>query len=323
MGDLNKPPGFYEVIIVGGGPAGLSAALVLARCRRQVLLIDAGHPRNWASHAVGGFFTRDGTHPKEMLRLGREELEKYACVEIRDGEVSDATRVAQRFHVTVRGEAQPFQCRRLLLATGVMDELPPLPGIEAFYGQSVFHCPICNGWEVRDQPLAVYGLDQDGAELAVELLAWSRDVVLCTHGSAGNIAREFLDRLQKRRVRVIDSPITRLDGADGQLECLHFEDGIRLARRALFFSSPQRQQSGLPKSLGCRFADDGTVRPSGSCEATNIPGLYVAGNASACGGTQLAIVAAAQGADAAHAIHCGLAEEDFAHGRAHAECADL
>lgn len=317
---MNKPPGFYEVIIVGGGPAGLSAALVLARCRRQVLVIDAGRPRNWASHAVGGFFTRDGIHPKELLRLGREELKPYGCVEVRPGEVTLATRIAERFHVTVQGEAQPFQCRRLLLATGVVDELPAIPGIEPFYGYSVFHCPICNGWEVRDQPLAVYGVDQDGAELAVELLAWSRDVVLCTHGAADEISVELRERLSRRGVRVMVNPITRLEGVDGQLECLHFSDGSRLARRALFFSSPQHQQTGLPKSLGCRFGTDGTVQRSGSCEATNIPGLYVAGNASACGGTQLAIVAAAQGADAAHAIHCGLAEEDFARGRISAGC---
>lgn len=319
---MTKPPGFYEVIIVGGGPTGLSAALVLARCRRQVLVIDAGRPRNWASHAVGGFFTRDGTHPKEMLRLGREELAKYGCVEVRDGEVTQATRLADRFHVTVEGEPQPFQCRRLLLATGVVDELPPLPDIKSYYGTSVFVCPICNGWEVRDQPMAVYGVDQDGAELAVELLAWSRDMVLCTQGPADKIEPALLDRLHRRGVRVIESPITRLEGANAQLECLHFEDGTRLARRALFFSSPQHQQSGLPKALGCQFASDGTVRKAGACETTNIPGLYVAGNASACGGTQLAIVAAAQGADAAHAIHGALAEEDFARGRINAGCGE-
>ena len=306
------------MIIVGAGPTGLSAALVLARCRRQVLVIDAGRPRNRVSHAVGGFFTRDGTHPKEMLRLGREELAKYGCVEVRDGEVTQATRLADRFHVSVEGEPQPFQCRRLLLATGMVDELPPLPGIEPYWGNSVFVCPICNGWEVRDQPMAVYGVDQGGAELAVELLAWSRDMVLCTHGPADKIAPELRERLCHRSVRVIESPIVRLEGTDGQLECLHFEDGTRLARRALFFSSPQHQQSGLPKSLGCRFTEDGTVQKAGSCESTNIPGLYVAGNASACGGTQLAIVAAAQGAEAAHSIHCGLAEEDFARGRINA-----
>ena len=122
---MNPPANFHEVIIVGGGPAGLSAALVLARCRRQVLVIDSGKPRNWASHSVGGFFTRDGTHPKEMLRLGREELGAYHCVKLLDGEVTAVTRIGERFHVVVRGEAQPFQCRRLLLATGLVDELPP------------------------------------------------------------------------------------------------------------------------------------------------------------------------------------------------------
>ncbi len=312
---METPPGLYEVIIVGGGPSGLSAALVLARCCRKVLVIDAGRPRNWASHSVGGFLSRDRIHPKELLRLGREELKAYPCVEVRDGEVLQVAKLGERFHVTVAGQAQPLEARRLLLATGLVDELPPIPGIEAFYGNSVFHCPICNGWDVRDQPLAVYGTDLDGAELASEMLAWSDDVVLCTQGSP-DVPEEWRARLRERGVRVIDRKITRLLGDGGQLECIYFETGEPLARRALFFSSPQHQQSGLPASLGCKFAEDGTVQKAGVCEATNIPGLYVAGNASACGGTQLAIVAAAQGADAAHFIHCSLAAEDFRRGRA-------
>ena len=319
LSGLETPVNFHEVIVVGGGPAGLSAALVLARCCRQVLVIDSGKPRNWASHSVGGFFTRDGTHPREMLRLGREELGAYHCAEVRDGEVTEVTQVSGRFHVVMRGEAQPFQCRRLLLATGLVDEVPPIDGIMPLYGNSVFHCPICNGWEVRDQPLAVYGTDDDGAELAIELLAWSRDVVLCTQGS-DQISAAWRARLDGGGVEIIDRKITRVAGDGGQLECLYFESGDPLARRALFFSSPQHQQSGLPKSLGCKFNEDGTVRKNGVCESTNIPGLYVAGNASACGGTQLAIVAAAQGAEAAHAIHCNLAAEDFKRGRVNGGC---
>ena len=315
-------PGSHEVIIVGGGVSGLSAALVLARCRREVLVVDAGRPRNWASPHVGGFFTRDGIHPQELLRLGREELKAYGCVGFREGEVTNVSKLGDRFQVSVRGEAQPLQCRRLLLATGLVDELPPLPGIEAFWGTSVFVCPICNGWEVRDQPLAVYGTDCNGLELAIELLAWSRDVVLCTHGTARNISAETLARLHKRGVRVLDGEVTRLDGTGGQLECIYFADGPPIARRALFFSSAQHQQSGRPKALGGRFGEDGTVRKQGTCEATNIPGLYVTGNASACGGTQLAIVAAGQGADAAHTIHCSLAEEDFERGRSNGPCAE-
>ncbi len=316
-----KPPGFHEVIIVGGGPSGLSAALVLARSRRQALLTDPATPSIHPPPHVGGFFTRDGTHPKELLRLGREELAAYGCVTLRDGEVTGVSRIGERFHVSVKGEAQPLQCRRLLLATGVVDELPPLAGIEPLWGTSVFVCPICNGWEVRDRPLAVYGTDQAGAELAVEMLAWSRDVVLCTHGSADAPAG-LLEKLRRNGVRVVEAPITRLQGKDGKLECIHFAGGEPpLPREALFFSAGQHQQTGLPKSLGCTFAGDGTVRRQGLCEATNIPGLYVTGNASACGGTQLAIVAAGEGAEVAHAIHCGLAEEDFARGHKNAGCA--
>jgi thioredoxin reductase len=316
-----RPENYHEVIIVGGGPSGLSAALVLARCRREVLLIDAGRPRNWASHHVGGFFTRDGIHPRELLRLGREELAAYECVECREGEVISVSRIGERFHVSVKGDPQTLQCRRLLLATGIYDELPPLPGIEPLWGTSVFVCPICNGWEVRDRPLAVYGVDADGADLAIEMLAWSRDVVLCTHG-AGRVPAATIAKLRGGGIRVFESPIARLEGTDGRLECVHFVDGTPpLHREALFFSTPQFQQTGLPHSLGCQFAPDGTVRRRSRCEATNVPGLYVTGNASACGGTQLAIVAAGEGAEVAHAIHCALAEEDFARGHRNTACA--
>jgi thioredoxin reductase len=311
-----KPPGFYEVIVIGGGMAGLSAALVLGRCRRRVLLIDAGRPRNRVSHHVYGFLTREGTPPLEMLRLGREELRAYPCVEQREGEVVDVSRLNGRFHLTLKDYAgTPLQCRRLLLATGMVDELPPLPGIEAFYGSSVFVCPICNGWEARDKPMAVYGVDRDGAELAMELLSWSRDMALCTHG-ARDLPSDLLERLRQFGVRIFEQKIVHLTGKDGQLECIHFEDGAKLGREVLFFSTPQHQQSGLPASLGCKFEADSTVRKQGPCcESSNIPGLFVAGNASACGGAQLAIVAAGEGAEAAHAIHCSLAQEDFDRGR--------
>ena len=311
---MTKPLGFYEAIIIGGGVAGLSAALVLARCRRKTLLIDAGQPRNRVSAHLHGFITRDGTPPKELLRMAREELQAYPCVELREGEVTQAAQVAGRFHLTLR-EGAPLQCRRLVLATGMVDELPPLPGIEPLWGASVYVCPICNGWEVRDRPLAVYAADQDGLELASELLSWSRDLIVCTHGAPG-LSADYLDRLRWHGVKIFEQKVAQLAGTGGQLECIHFTDGSRIAREVLFFSSPQRQQSDLARSLGCKFEDDRTVRKQGPrCNVPNVPGLYVAGNASACGGAQLAIIAAGEGAEAAHAVHCSLAQEDFERGR--------
>ncbi len=180
--------GHRDVVIVGAGPAGLSAALMLGRCRRSVLVVDHGRNRNAASHALHGFLTRDGTPPAEFLRLAREELAQYATVELRAGEVVDAECRSDSFCVTLAsGEEVPS--RKLLLATGVVDNLPEVPGFRELYGRSVFHCPYCDGWELRDQPLAIYGRGDRGVGVALELTAWSRDLVLCTRRPGGNRRR--------------------------------------------------------------------------------------------------------------------------------------
>ena len=171
----------YDTIIVGGGPAGLNAALILGRCRRKVLVCDAGRQRNTASKASHGFLTRDGTNPLELLRLGREELSKYDSVEFRQVTVSQILEDKNQFSVALEDGAR-FRSRTLLLATGVVDHLPEVQGTKALYGKSIHHCPYCDGWEHRDQPLAVYGKQKDGVDMAIKMKLWSNDVVLCTDG---------------------------------------------------------------------------------------------------------------------------------------------
>lgn len=170
----------YDVIIVGGGPAGLSAATVLGRCRRSVLLCDDGRYRNAASHALHAFLTRDGIDPAELRRIGREQLNQYG-VECRAVRVTAAGRTDGGFEVVLADDSR-LAARHLLLATGVVDCIPAVEGMEHFFGAGVFHCPCCDGWEVRDQPLAAYGSGKDGAGLAASLKQWSADVVLCTDG---------------------------------------------------------------------------------------------------------------------------------------------
>ena len=298
----------YDVIVVGAGPAGLSAALMLGRCRRRVLVCDTGNPRNASSRALHGFLSRDGIAPQELLAIGRTELERYDTVEFRPVEVVDARwcKDEKRFEVAI-ASGERVRSRKLLLATGVADNLPEVDGIRELYGRSVFHCPYCDGWEVRDQPIAIYGRGEKGHGLALELLAWSRDLVLCTNGPC-ELRDNQRERLERNGIALREEPIARLEGQDGILQHIVFARGERLPRRAMFFTEGQFQQSHLSTSLGCEFNDKGTVR-TGKYETTHLPGLFVCGDASRR--VQWVVVAAAEGAEAAFAINTDLLKDDL------------
>jgi thioredoxin reductase len=295
--------------VVGGGPAGLSAALMLGRCLRRVLVFDAGQQRNASSRGIHGYLTRDGTPTGEFLELARRELERYGTVTLHRGTVEHATRTANGF-VVMTADGNRHGTRKLLLATGVVDELPDLEGLEALYGTSVHHCPYCDAWEWRDQPIAVYGAEDAASALALTLRWWSGDVMLCTGGGRG-IADEHLQRLMQAGVRVREDPVARLEGTGGRLERIVFAGGESVTRNALFFATGQRQRCDLAALLGCRFTEKGAV-DTGSCEATNVPGLYVAGDASK--EAQFVVVAAAEGAEAGMAIHKALLREELERG---------
>lgn len=295
----------YEVIVVGAGPAGLSAALILGRCRRHVLVCETGEYRNDASHAMHGFLSRDGISPHELLRLGREQLRPYESVELRRIKVIDATFQEGHFEVTLE-DGTRLRTRKLLLATGVRDELPAFAGAEQFYGRGVHHCPYCDGWELRDQPLAIYGEGKDGYRLALELLQWSAKLTLCTNGSVQLSAHER-ERLGRNNIAICEERIARLEGQE-QLEQIVFENGKTLSCRALFFKGPEHPRSDLAARLGCDFTKEGAVG-TGEYETTNVPGLFVAGDITFR--AQQVIIAASEGAAAAYAINTSLMQEDL------------
>ena len=295
-----------DVVIVGAGPAGLSGALILGRCRRRVLVCDAGHPRNAASRALHGYLTRDGIAPAELLRIAREQLQHYPNVEVIEAEVTAATRTEAGFEITIDNHKRVL-ARRLLLTTGVVDHLPEIEGLAPLYGKSVFHCPYCDGWEHRDQPIAIYGRKEHGSGLALELTGWSDDLILCTDGPA-ELSEDERGQLARQNIPVREERISRLEGTAGQLERIVFENGEVLQRKAMFFNTGQDQHCDLAEKLGCDFTERGAVR-TGDLEMTSVPGLYVAGDASRA--VQLAIVAAAEGAEAAFAINKALIKEDL------------
>jgi thioredoxin reductase len=302
----------YDVVIVGGGPAGESAALILARCRRRVVVVDSGRPRNAAAVAMHGFLSRDGTPPAEMSRLGRDELRRYGvewvhglavsanCSPRREGTGQSA------FEVKLE-DGREFIGRKLLLATGVIDVLPEIEGVGQFYGQSVHHCPYCDGWEHRDEVIAALGEGSKAVGLALNLLTWSRRVVACTEG--GPVDAALLERAAVQGIAVREERVVRLEGEGRRLRRLIFEGGEPLKCAALFFNTGHYQRSMLPAGLGCEYDDAGHVVTHDK-QRTRQKGFFLAGDAD--GDVQFVIIAAAEGARAAVGINRELQEEDIA-----------
>lgn len=291
----------HDVIIIGGGPAGLAAALVLGRCRRDVLVIDSGAPRNARSRGVHNYLTRDGIIPARFLLASRTEARKYG-VKFIDAVVTHAQPSKSGF--IIRFGTQERSARRLLLATGVRDELPSIQNFQRFYGTSVHHCPYCDGWEHRDQRLAAYGKGDAAVGLALALRTWSEHVTACCDGTKPS--RKMALLAKENSIPIEAGRVVALEGKT-LLRKLRFQSGRTIPLDALFFNTGQTQRSDLPRLLGCTFRDDGGAKTSSS-QCTTIPGLFLAGDADK--DVQFVAVAAGEGATAAVAINRELQDED-------------
>lgn len=293
----------HDVLIVGGGPAGLSAALVLSRARRTVAVIDAGEPRNAAASRMHGFLSRDGMAPSALLASGRDEIARYGATSI-DGSVEA---IEPGFTVRLASGAV-LGARRILIASGLRDELPDIPGVRERWGRDVLHCPYCHGYEVRDQPIGVIGGGSEAVAHAALIRQWSPDVVLFPHRDALDADQREL--LAARGVRIAVGAIARIVVDGDALQGVQLAGGELVPRTAVFVRPRMVADSGLLVRLGAATDEQGWVRQD-AVGRTSVAGVYVAGNAA--DPRAQVITAAGQGSATAIAINADLVEDDVAH----------
>ncbi|MER6680376.1 NAD(P)/FAD-dependent oxidoreductase [Streptomyces olivaceoviridis] len=299
----------YEVVVVGGGAAGLSAALVLGRSRRRTLVVDAGEPRNAPSAHMQGYLSRDGMSPAEFLAVGREEIARYGVELVRD-RVVDVSREGDFAAVLASGRT--VRARHLVVATGLKDELPPVPGLAERFGRDVVHCPYCHGWEVRDLPTGVLATSPLSVHQALMATQWSKDVRLFLHEvDEAELTDQDLRRLATAGVTVVPGEVAGLVTADDRLTGVRLADGT-VHERAVLYAAPR----AVPRNdLLIRLGAELRETPFGSYPViderglTTVPGLWAAGNAS--GFAEQVINAASRGYRAGAAINGELLMADL------------
>jgi thioredoxin reductase len=293
----------YEVVVIGGGAAGLSAALVLSRARRRVAVVDAGEPRNSPAAHMQGFLSRDGHALSDLLSAGRGEVKGYGGHLI-DDKVTGIARGTAGFQVLLAKGSQ-LTARRILVATGLRDELPDIPGVRERWGRDLLHCPYCHGYEVRDQPLGVLGTAPDAVQHAQLIRQWSSDVVFFPH--TDELTSDQHEQLLSREIVVVEGTVTRLVVDNDQLHGIEMDDGRLIPRTAVFVRPRLVPNADLLLGLGCAVDDNGFVVVDASGRTT-VPGVWVAGNAA--NPRAQVITAAGEGSSAAIAVNADLVEED-------------
>lgn len=300
-----------DVAILGGGPAGLAAALMLSRARRSLQLFDTTPARNARATNVNGFLTRDGIAPAELRRIGREQLAPYGKATVVEEPVVSIERVAEggghRFHVATANDV--VSARRVLLAVGMVDVVPALPGFADLWGTSIFQCPYCHGWEARDQRFGFFAPSPEMVEFALFLKAWSGDVIVFSERPL-DLPEALVGRLAAADIRVEPTPLAGVRGVDGHLAAVVLADGSEVERDVLF-ARPLQRQVPLVTSLGIALDDNGFIVLDDRRQ-TSVPGIYAAGDAT----TQMqgALFAAASGAQTAAMLNHGLVFELVAEG---------
>ncbi len=295
----------YDVIVIGGGPAGLAAAFWLARYRLRVCLFDAENPRNEPTWAVHGYLGLDDIPPMELRRLGREQATR-AGAEYEQATVETVEGESEAFRLRLT-DGRTFHSRRLLFATGLRDIIPEIPGLERFYGSSIWHCPDCDGPSAEGLRVGVIGWGTQIAAFCMQMLTWTERLVILTHGHPPELREKAREALERFAIPIRTEVITRLEGTDDQVERAVFVDGRTEDFDAMFFHIASGPGSSLPAELGCEANEEGILKVDENFETT-VPGVYAAGDI--VHGAKLAIRAAADGTRAAIGLYRSLLPEE-------------
>jgi thioredoxin reductase (NADPH) len=295
----------YDVAVVGGGPAGLSSALWLARYLHKVVVIDSGDPRNWETRGINGYLGHQGIRSPELRALGREECSKFG-VDFVAG-IVDRTldEPGELFSLQLR-DGTKIEARRILLAIGIKDFWPDIPGLDRCYGETIHVCPDCDGYETRGKKTVVVGAGRKAAGMALALTTWTREIVICTNGEKAEMSQVLLDTLKPLNIPVIEAPIKCVVSKSTDIIGIDFEGGMSLDCERLYFAIGQYPADDLGAQLGCKRDALGRLVIDDR-NHTSVKNVYAAGDIAP--GPQLAIAAAASGAVAAIAIHASLMPE--------------
>ncbi|WP_028608463.1 NAD(P)/FAD-dependent oxidoreductase [Paenibacillus harenae] len=298
---------WLDCAIIGGGPAGLNAALVLGRSRRVVILFDNNRPRNAVTRHSHGFITRDGIEPREFRRLAHENLASYPSVTVKPDRVVAITPGQPGFMLRT-GNGVIYRSRTVILAAGLKETLPQVPGISGYYGKSLFSCPYCDGWELRDKPLAVISESAHAFHSAKIIYNWSKDILVCTNG-ANSLGADQIRQLARKGIRVNPKRIQALVGENGMLSRIAFADGEEVRREGGFISPLWEQGAAFGEALGCAMTQAGGF-VTDDYGRTSVNGIYAAGDSSLIAPSQL-VIAAGEGSKAAIGVNTDLTNQDF------------
>lgn len=297
-----------DCIIIGGGPAGLNAALVLGRARRSVVLFDNNKPRNAVTRESHGFLTRDGVSPGEIRRKAHNEISRYKTVELHKARVNRVAKNESSFEIET-DEGDRFYAKTILLATGLKEQLPDIDNIREYYGRSLFCCPYCDGWELKDKPLVVISRGDHLYHLATTVWNWSHDLLVCTNGNESNLTAEEIGLLRRKGIHVYEEKIDTLKGENGQLKSIVFENKEEIHRVGGFITPHVVQAAEFGKSLGCKTTRLGGIQTD-EVGRTTVEGVYAAGDSAIIAPAQV-VIAAAEGSRAAIGINTDLIKNEF------------